>query len=196
MKIDHIPETNHAPVQPSESEMLTEFRAEQEKERWRSRHPVPSSVALLAGVLSGVIAGVGMALVLLWREGANGVEVWTPMQLMAATFYGAEALHGGAQVILVGEIVHAVIAIGYGLIFSFFVSRATPLGMAFLYGLVYSVLIWGVMTYMVLPLVDPVMQRAEALQPNWWFISHLVFGALLFLTPLLKNAFASTDFHR
>lgn len=90
---------------------------------------------------------------------------------------------------------HVAVSAFYGLIFGFLVSRATPLGIAFLYGVVYSTLIWAGMTYVVLPLVNLPMQTYEALQPNWWFVSHFVFGSLLCLTPLLKNAFASEDFH-
>ena len=62
-------ETDQAPIQPSESEMIMELREEEAKERWRRRHPVRASLALTAGVLNGVIGGFGMAFVLLWRHG-------------------------------------------------------------------------------------------------------------------------------
>lgn len=189
-------ETDQAPIQPSESEMLIELREEEVKERWRRRHPVRALVTLVAGVLSGVTGGIGMALVLLWRAWANGLNVWTPMHLIAASFYGEAALQGDPKAVVAGVMLHLGVSVLYGILFSLCVSRATPLGIALLYGMVYSVLIWAGMTYFALPLVDPLMQEREVLQSSWWFGAHLVFGALLFVTPILKNALAATDVYR
>src|ERR1041385_7034279 len=105
-------------------------------------------------------------------------------------FYGVAALQGDTKALVAGMIPHLGASVFYGILFSFCVSRPTPLGIALLYAMIYSVLIWIGMTYLVLPLVNPLMQEREALQPGWWFGSHLVFGVLLFLTPILKSVLA------
>ncbi len=189
-------ETDPAPIRPSESEMLMELWEEGEEERWRRRYLVRAAVALTAGALSGLISGIGMALVLLWRACANGLDIWTPIHLIAATYSRIVTVQGDPKAIVAGVMLHLGVSVFYGILFSFCVSRATPLGITFSYGMIYSVLIWAGMTYFTLPLVDPLMQEREVLQSGWWFGAHLVFGALLFLTPILKNALAATDVYR
>jgi hypothetical protein len=38
--------------------------------------------------------------------------------------------------------------------------------------------VWAVMTYIGLPIVNTTMQARVALMPGWWFFAHLIFGAV------------------
>lgn len=154
--------------------------------------PVPGMAgtprAMTGGIAAGLIAGLVMALTAMIRSAAVGESFWMPMQQIAATFYGVEALVGGTGVVVAGVLTHLVVSAIYGMIFGLFVGRKTLVGSAFVSGLVYGVVIWAFMTWVILPLVNEVMLERVELQPWWWFAYHLVYGGLLLLTPPLAEA--------
>jgi hypothetical protein len=71
-------------------------------------------------------------------------------------------------------------ATGFGLAFGLIAGRLT-MGGAFWAGIFYSIVIWALMTYLVLPALDPIMRARVALAPTWWFGHHLIYGAVLSL---------------
>lgn len=150
--------------------------------------------AIGAGAAAGIIGGIGMGLVaMLVAMASTGTwfAFWDPMRLIAATFYGDAALIGGADVVFVGALTHMVVSAFWGVIFGLFVGRRNSAGGALLYGLVYGVAIWAVMTWIALPIFNETMlAHTPESAPGWWFFYHLVYGGLLFCTPLLARMFA------
>ena len=150
-----------------------------------SRH---AGIHFGAGAIAGIIAGMVMGLAAMTRAAAAGMSFWLPMEQIAATFYGPDALLGGIGPILVGTAFHLGVAACLGGLVGLVAARRTA-GRAFGMGLAAGVIIWLGMAYVALPLVDPVMRARVALLGGWWFVYHLIFGCMLFLVPLIDRMF-------
>lgn len=53
--------------------------------------------------------------------------------------------------------------------------------------------VWVVNTWLILPWANPVMLKRQMVAPMWWLGYHLIFGAMLFLAPLLVGVFGRRD---
>lgn len=93
--------------------------------------------------------------------------------------------------ITVGLILHMMMSAAFGIVFALIGGSRISTGAAFGWGLLYGVLVWVVMTWIGMPLVNEVMSERMALQSWWWFAYHLIFGGMLLLTPPLSRAFSS-----
>lgn len=141
----------------------------------------------LAGALAGLIGGIVMAMFAMTVTAIMGQGVWMPLRLIAASILGVDALVGGVGVLMAGLIMHMMASVIFGLIFAAIVGAAGP-AMAFGAGIVYGIVIWAGMTYIGLPIADPTMQARVVMMGGPWFVEHLIFGGMLFLTPLLAHA--------
>lgn len=142
----------------------------------------------LSGMETGIIAGIFMILALMIHSFVVGAGFWTPMNLIAATWFGHEALAGGSIIGIVGFVTHVAVSAIWGAVFSAFVGRgARSFSVSLLVGLLVGIIAWMVMTYFVLPWADPVMRVQVAQMSAMWFLSHLVFGASLVLTPFFAR---------
>lgn len=137
-----------------------------------------------AGAIAGVIAGIVMAMIAMSRAAFVGMSFWFPVEQIAATFYGVDALLGGGGPIIVGVLIHMVTSAVLGGLAGLFLAKLSTAG-AFGAGLLVGVVIWALMTFLVLPIANEVMRERVALMSGWWFTYHLVFGGMLFLTPVL-----------
>ena len=143
---------------------------------------------LLAGALAGVIAGLIMGMVAMIRSAAVGAGFWLPLQAMAATYMGPMALVNGASAVFVGLLTHMVVSALWGTLFGYLVDRTTAAGSAVVGGLFFGVAVWFLMTFIALPIFDPVMRARVAMYSGWWFVYHLIFGAsLAFIMPIAKK---------
>lgn len=140
------------------------------------------------GALSGLIAGLAMALVLAIHAQIVGTGFFTPIQAMAAMFMGPEAMAGGFGTVLMGLIVHLVVSAILGIVFAFLVNPETSGGYAFFGGLVFALVIWAAMTYLILPGANPVLLSEVMRHPGAWAFSWMVFGGVLAATPSLERA--------
>lgn len=155
-----------------------------------ARNRIQPIQCMEAGLLAGLIAGIVMALVAMGRSASAGMSFWLPMQLIAGWFYGVDALIGGGWVVLVGIVIHLAVSAGYGLVFGLIAARIPAAG-SFWAGIAYSVTIWVLMTYLVVPGLDPTMAQRVALVPaGWWFGYHLFYGATLTLASPFAQRFA------
>lgn len=127
-----------------------------------------------------------MGMVAMIRAIAGGMSFWLPMQQIAATFYGSEALLGGFGPTIVGMMIHLMFSAAFGGVVGLFVYRFSA-GATFWVGMLAGIIIWAVMTWIVMPVANPVMHQRVALMNGWWFVYHLVFGGMLFLTPLINR---------
>lgn len=149
-----------------------------------------SKEAIEAGAVAGLVAGIAMSMVAMFRAWSTGMGFWLPVKNIAAMWFGVDALLGGVGTILVGMMTHMVVSIGWGAVFGLFMGRRRTIGAALLVGLVYGTAIWFVMTYIGLPLVNETMLERVQMQPWWWLGFHWVYGMVLALTPPLARSFS------
>lgn len=152
-----------------------------------SPRPIPRDSLWQGGALTGITAGLIMALIAMIFGYVMGMDFWLLPKMIAATFLGADALTGGVGSVILGLIVHLVVAAAYGILFAFLTPRITSPSSDFGLGIAYGVIIWAVMTFIVLPLFNDLMRERVALIPFTWFINHLVFGASLAMTPYFER---------
>jgi uncharacterized membrane protein YagU involved in acid resistance len=143
---------------------------------------------IAGGALAGVVAGLTMGLVAMGHAAAMGMEVWLLLDQIAALILGVRALLGGPATTLLGLAIHLAVSAALGVLFAMAVPRWTSTLLAFASGLVYGVLVWAILTWIVLPLFNPVMAERMQLWPGAWFVHHLVFGGVLAVTPALERA--------
>ena len=151
----------------------------------------PPEEILSGGFLAGALSGLVMALVAGLACISAGMSFWYPMRLVGALFFGSGALTGGPAVVIAGICTHLILSAAIGLIFAFIVDRRTPLAIAFVTGLVFSAIVWAMMTFVALPLFNPVMRLQVSYNAGWWFLLHMIYGAILSSTPSLKRRYAA-----
>lgn len=141
----------------------------------------------------GIIAGVtGAILMAMWSMGyaaAQGLGLFLPLRLIAATFFGVEALVGGAGVLLTGMMLHFVTASAWGVLFALLLPRDAGYAVSLLAGAAYGgIVVLVVMTYAILPALDQVMRERVELTWFSWVVTHLIYGVVLgLLTPFLRR---------
>ena len=152
------------------------------------RPPRRSREIVAGGALSGIVAGLAMAAAAMAYAVTLGLEPFFPAKQIAAALFGVSALIGGAPVVLAGLLVRAAYSAALGILFALAISGRTHGATAFAAGVAYGVALWAVMTLVVLPAVNPVMLGQIELIPVAWFVYHLIFGAVLAITPALERA--------
>ncbi|MEW5916105.1 MAG: hypothetical protein AB1762_06855 [Gemmatimonadota bacterium] len=145
-------------------------------------------------IFSGGIAGiVGGALLMSFAIGTsvmNGGDILSPFRLAGATFIGPAAMNGGTAIILYGALVYLVTSIVWGILFAAILPRDASPGSAFVAGLVYGLVVMLIMSYAVLPLVNPVMRSAVEGTTSFT-MEHLIYGGSLALVPMLRRRFTT-----
>src|SRR5262245_11097934 len=107
---------------------------------------------LWGGVIAGFIAGVGLRLLFLIVDLAQGNDLWQGMKFAAAPFLGLRAMQPGpdAGAVALGLLCHFAVSIGWGAGFG-----ALAHGLArvptVLFGLLWGVVVWLGMYYVVMP---------------------------------------------
>ena len=134
-----------------------------------------------AGILGGLIGGLGVAVVGM-SYGVYSGNVWLPVNLVAAAILRnlqsqpAPAISQfDPAALIVGILIHAVMSASLGLIFSF-ILPALP-GRPLYWGPVIGPLLWVGGYVAALPLLNPVMIRN--LEIVSFTIANILFGILL-----------------
>ncbi len=142
-----------------------------------------------AGIVAGMMAGVVMAIVAMFRAGSSGLGFLLPLKLIAALFWGVPALIGGVGVLITGILIHMVVSGGVGMMFGLMVGNRFNVGVALVGGVIWGIVIWAVNLWVFLPWLNEVMLERQMVMPTQWFVLHLIYGAMLFLVPPLTRAF-------
>lgn len=147
----------------------------------RARVRIPDEPILLReaagpGTICGLIGAGLMALVAVLFAAAQG-DPWMPMKWVAATFLGQRALGPGfqAEAVLLGTMVHLLFAVALGLFFVWlggFMNAGAAVG----WGVVFSLSIWVIMQFGILPVINPILATAP---PIPFAVAHVVFGLSL-----------------
>jgi hypothetical protein len=130
---------------------------------------------LLVGLVAGMIYGM-LEMVI---EAVIGHGFWSPLHYIASVFtLGRDTDASFAFFpVVVGLMGHIMNSVLLGLLFALVISRlvSTPLGLV-VAGMVYGGIIFAVMWFGLLPLIDPAMLRVN---PVGFFVSHLMYGVVL-----------------
>ena len=156
------------------------------------RHGAVSTAAEIieAGIVTGVAAGCAMALWLVVYAAFTGLGAFTPIKLIAGTFYGSSTLQAGWGPVFWGFAIHLAISVAFAILYGAMVHRDTEPFQAVMGGIIFGFALWLVMTFLVLPVVNPVMRADIASAPIGWFGAHLPFGAVLGAVPQVRRWFA------
>jgi hypothetical protein len=154
------------------------------------------SSAPVAGAVAGLIAGVLMAMWSMGYAAYQGLGFFLPLKLIAATFLGVNAIIGGFWVLLLGVLIHLSVSAGWGVVFGA-LARRLGVGASTALGGIYGLAVYLLMTFLVLPWIDPVMRARVEVTMTSFLIAHLVFGiALGLLTPVLRGAASRHEVQR
>lgn len=141
------------------------------------------------GAISGLIAGTLMMFVVMLGASGNGQSFVSPLARIAETV--------GTSSTLVGLLLHYIVSCTFGILFAATRAwrkvgkRRYPVGdRAVAAGLIYALGIWIVMTFLVVPAVNPSLGGFIDRIPSVWFAAHMVFGVGLLDTPLLRRRYA------
>lgn len=137
------------------------------------------STGFFPGALAGLAAGTVMIAAAMIHSMLNGFSFWFPLQQIAALVYGVDALIRGGDATVVGSLVHAIVSVGFGIVFGLSTVRRRSVWVFLLIGIIYGGIVWAVMSYGALPFINPVMSERVALIPGAWLAYHLLFGIVL-----------------
>lgn len=135
-----------------------------------------------AGIIGGLLGGAALALVGVLYGLISGIGPWLPVNLVAATVLRhmqsqpVELLKQfDALALIVGTVIHLLMSVGLGLIFSF-ILPAMP-GRPLYWGPVIGPVLWVGATVAVLPLINPVM----AANVEWvsFALANILYGLVL-----------------
>ncbi len=138
-----------------------------------NRRPLPFRAGLGPGLLGALTMFVMLGIVSI----ATGGGFWDPMQIVAAPFVGRGAPVARPAWMTIGTLVHFTLGALFGGVYARVVGqtrRRRQLGL----GAGYSMLLWLVAQFLVLPLVVP--SEAARLGLVWsFFMGHLGYGLML-----------------
>jgi hypothetical protein len=137
--------------------------------------------ALEAGAAAGMIGGCAMLTFLVVYALATGRGVLEPLQWFGSLFYRSGAQEAGFSSAFWGLVIHLGVSSALGVPFAALVGGDTDPMAATAAGIVYGLFAWLVLTFVVLPIVDPTMAHAVAQAPIAWFAAHVPYGATLSL---------------
>lgn len=132
----------------------------------------------MSGAGAGALAGLGMALWLAVYAGGVGLGFWLPLHAIGALFYGPVALVR-ADAAALGLLTHLLFAAALGTLFFLAAPRGATRGALYLGGAAFGMGVWLVMTFLVVPIVNPTLHARIALTQTSWLIGHFVFGLVL-----------------
>jgi hypothetical protein len=131
------------------------------------------------GAMHGLVAGVGMGVVLIVAAAYAKTPALHPFMAIGATFVGPEALEGGTGVAMYGAALHLLLSGLLGVGFVALIPPDMPRVSAIGVGVGYAFLVLGIMASLVVPPVNSVFRAEMQHIGGSWVIAHGVFGAML-----------------
>jgi hypothetical protein len=142
-----------------------------------------------AGVIAGIIGAVLMGMWAMIQMALQGMGFWMPMELIDGTWAGPLVILGGAGYALGGLLTHMMFAAVTGAVFGLILPRGAGWGAALIGGLLYGAVIWVMMAFIGLPLLNSTMSARVNMMQGSFFWEHLLYGFGLSFTPLLRRSF-------
>lgn len=142
--------------------------------------PLPN-ITGLGGAIAGLAGGAAMLLIGAILSIVVGHDIWAEAKQIAAPLFGAStAMQPGfvAAPVIVGTIIHFLIAALLGALFGIVVRRVfhlpTAFGSSVVAGLIYGFAVWMLAYFVLLPIFNPVL--AQGTYAPSFIIQHLVYG--------------------
>lgn len=139
--------------------------------------PISLREATPPGIFCGLMGGAMMGAIAILFALSQG-DIWKPMKLVAATLLGPEALAGpGFQFgpVLAGLLIHLIMSVALG-VFFVWLGGYLGYGAATGWGIIFSLSIWVIMQFGILPVINPWLAAAP---PIPFAVAHLAFGLSL-----------------
>ena len=168
-----------------------------------SSHPMQTRAVTLpdikglGGAIAGFIAGVVMAIIGALFALSSNNDIWLEAKQIAAMVYGPMAVAASGFVagpVIVGTLIHFVVAIGLGALFGILFRSVfhipSTFGAPIVAGLIYSMLIWFVAYFIFLPIINPTLLDMYA--PNFIF-QHLAYGLVLGIVYMILRSVPYND---
>jgi hypothetical protein len=133
--------------------------------------------ALRVGVPGGIAAGSVMALWSMAAMWVIGSGFWTPLNLIAHTFYRSAPLDGtfSAPALVIGLAVHMTVAIAFGIAIAWLAQRLPrKRSLVIVGGVLFIAVVWPVMQWGVWYKLDEA--AAEGFSEWVFALAHLLFG--------------------
>jgi hypothetical protein len=139
--------------------------------------------AVVAGVVGGLVGGAAMAVPALVWAVVSGHGFWYPINVLAGMVLPgpgtAEAADLGgfhAEWFLAAATMHAILSIGFGVLFALVVERLPAIPGPMAWGGLVLPLVWTGVSYGLMGVVNPVLQ--ERVSWFWFIVSQFVFGVV------------------
>jgi hypothetical protein len=133
---------------------------------------------VLSGLLGGAAGGLLMPVpAILWSL-ASGHGLWYPVNLLAGLVVPelpeAELSRFHADWLTAGVVIHAVLSLGFGVVYGLALPRLPPISGPTAWGALVLPLVWTAFSYGLMGIANPVLHQ----RVNWfWFVvSQFVFG--------------------
>lgn len=140
---------------------------------------------VIVGAIAGVTAGLAMAFWGVLTSVSHGMDLLAMFQMTGATFLGADATGAGFFKTLYGFALHVIASAAFGVLFTAFLPVDSTPKQAAARGLGFAMVILLTMTFIVTPIISPVLRHTVATLPKSWIIQHALFGVTLGLVPLI-----------
>jgi hypothetical protein len=136
---------------------------------------------ILAGVAGGLVGGAAMTVPAVLWAAASGHGFWYPINVLAGMVLHGPGSLGGAELgsfhadwFLVAGAIHAILSIGFGVLFALMAVRLPPMPAPIAWGGLVLPLVWTGITYALMGIVNPLLQ--ERVDWPWFIVSQFVFG--------------------
>jgi len=134
---------------------------------------------LRAGIAGGIAGGMAMAVFSMIMLRLAGSGFWTPLNLIAHTFWRAAPLDGtfSAPALVIGMAVHMMMAVLFGTLIAAAAYRLPAArSLVIAGGMLFATLLWAVMQYGIWRAIDA--RAAQAFTPWVFAVAHLLFGMM------------------
>lgn len=139
------------------------------------------------GIAAGLAGAVVLALIAMIVAAATGQGFFTPVQLIGATYLGADWANAPVWSGVLGLVTHLVIGAAFGVLFVALTRNITNMGAKVAAGLAFGAAVYLFMTFLVMPWANPVMYGS--IDRGLFFLYHLAYGLTLPLAlPMRRGA--------
>jgi hypothetical protein len=136
-----------------------------------------------AGIIGGFLGGIGMAIVAMATVPFIGHSIWFPINLVAAAVLrnlqtppSPETLDQFMPLaLIVGLVIHLLLSTLVGTLFALLLP--TMPGSAFIWSLITGPILWAIVNFVALPLVNPIM--SQRVDTTSFIIAHVVYSLVL-----------------
>ncbi|MGH9412312.1 MAG: DUF6789 family protein [Terriglobales bacterium] len=161
---------------------------------WPPPRSAQSTGAVVGGgAIAGAIGGAVMLIVAMsWTAAVHlGSEIIP--RTTAAALSGPMGLISSRATVWQGWLMYLAAAAVLGLIYTAIGWNVRKWRTAIIWGVLYGICVWVIMTAWLLPAHDHVMAAYVALMPGPWFVLHLIYGAVLSVSAPIRRGLAGAQ---